>query len=107
MTPLCGTGTINETEAQGTRYAGTDAHYTRLLVRNPHASLRYPAACQATRPWQRRQVHHIQIAGECCLSEIREQRFTTVITNVQLEGGESDAKPFCHLRSRSSERAYQ
>jgi hypothetical protein len=72
MTPLCGTGTINETEAQGTRRARTDVHYTRLLVRNPDANLRYPAACQAAPPWQRRQVHHIQIAGESCLSETRE-----------------------------------
>jgi hypothetical protein len=83
MTPLCGTGTINETEAKGTRRARTDAHYTRLQVRNPHANPRYPAACQATPPWQRRQGHHIQIVEESCLSETR--RFTTIITDVQLE----------------------
>jgi hypothetical protein len=83
MTPLCGTGTINETEAQGTLCARTDARYTRLPVRNPDANLRYPAACQATRPWQRRQVCHIQIVGESCF--VRNARicvFTTIITNV-------------------------
>jgi hypothetical protein len=70
--------------AKHTRYE-KDAHCTRPQARNPHANLKYLAACQATPPWQRLQVYHTQIVGGSCWSGHGEWHFITIITNVQLK----------------------